>query len=379
MSELSLMVRSAIKDLYGSGRNSDRSGHTTSQESALQRVVQSVASLDSRILKWYGSLPGRLKLGQLNDQPLQNLTEQRSTRNKATEELEDHIFQLQALTLKLAYENARILIHRPLLSYKFTDGQKNSSEAEIPPSSFQSSIQACRSAALQVSRLESAPIFNQVSETYAVAYVSLHLLTAGIALCIMTNLNTLSVESHESKVAVHRLMGMQHKLKSKSIVAAQGLDILGQLMSLVMTKEMDKMFEFVPERQANTEPSTGSQTKRQQTHLPGDSIVTCPTRPSERMRDSTSNAVSDVEAEDETARPASPRISEEELVSQTLHDLEQGRDRGKHALRNDADAGIAMMGADEHSSFDATMNFGLGDFGIVGQDQGWIWGSDYGL
>lgn len=32
--------------------------------------------------------------------------------------LEKHIYQLQALSLQLAYENARILVHRPLLSYR---------------------------------------------------------------------------------------------------------------------------------------------------------------------------------------------------------------------------------------------------------------------
>ncbi|KAH6897392.1 putative fungal-specific transcription factor [Thelonectria olida] len=331
MSQLSLMIRSAIKDLYGSGRNSGSSGDSVGE--ACQRVVH---SLDSRILKWYESLPGRLKLGQLYDQPFPNLAERRNTKEKTARQLEDDIFQLQALTLKLAYENARILIHRPLLSYRFTDGQKGSSEAGIPSHSFQSSIQTCRSAALQVSRLGSAPIFHQVSETYAVAFVSLHLLTAGIALCILTNLDTLSVESHESKVAVHRLMGMQHKLKSKSIVAAQGLGILGQLMSLVMAKEMDKMFEFMPDRQTDTEPGT------QQTEHSGDSTNTT--------------------AQDETAAPVPHGTFENGIVSQTLQDFEQ-----------------VVMDPDLNSLFGGTRDFGLGDFGIVGQDQGWIWGSGYGL
>lgn len=60
----------------------------------------------------------------------------------------------------------------------------------------------------------------------------------------MTSLDPLSRESHESKMGIRQLMEIQMSLKPWSIVAAQGLDILRNLMSLVMAKEIDNIFEI---------------------------------------------------------------------------------------------------------------------------------------
>jgi hypothetical protein len=60
----------------------------------------------------------------------------------------------------------------------------------------------------------------------------------------MTSLDPLSRDSHESKVGIRGLMEMQSVLKPKSIVAAQGLDILRNLLSLVMAKEINSLFDI---------------------------------------------------------------------------------------------------------------------------------------
>jgi hypothetical protein len=79
----------------------------------------------------------------------------------------------------------------------------------------------------------------------------------------MTSLDPLSRESHESKMGIHGLIEMQTFLKSQSIAAAQVLGILRNLMSLVMAKEIDSMFEtrhpaMVDEQQISGDPSTPS-------------------------------------------------------------------------------------------------------------------------
>jgi hypothetical protein len=51
-------------------------------------------------------------------------------------------------------------------------------------------------------------------------------------------------------------MQIQALLKDKSIVAAQGLDITTRLMSLVMAKEVDAMFEVGPGGQPTGKRST---------------------------------------------------------------------------------------------------------------------------
>jgi hypothetical protein len=72
----------------------------------------------------------------------------------------------------------------------------------------------------------------------------LHLLTAGVTLCIMASLNPLSLESFESKLGIRRLMEMQVSLKPNSIVADQGHQLLKKLLSLVMRKETQSMLDF---------------------------------------------------------------------------------------------------------------------------------------
>ncbi|EHK16743.1 uncharacterized protein TRIVIDRAFT_133632, partial [Trichoderma virens Gv29-8] len=241
MSKLSRIVRCALTDLYGTHRNLDRQNRPIVDDSSrLQSLIAKVADLDERLSQWQEALPTKLRPTTLQQQSAQS-----SAETGSTESFTEKLFHLQALILKLAYENARILVHRPLLSYKMVITENadpsNSRSCDDP---FQRSVQCCRDAALQVSRIGSNPIFRQVSDTYAVTFVSLHLFTAGVTLCIMTSLDPLSRESHESKLGIRGLMEMQTILKPKSIAAAQGLDILRNLLSLVMAKEISNLFEI---------------------------------------------------------------------------------------------------------------------------------------
>jgi hypothetical protein len=114
------------------------------------------------------------------------------------------------------------------------------------PDPFRLAMDECRDAALEISQVASTPYLREASETYAIAFVSLHLLTAGVTLCISISLDALSVQSFESKLGMRQLMQVQTMLKDKSIVASQGLEIMRRLLSLVMAKEIDAMFETEP-------------------------------------------------------------------------------------------------------------------------------------
>lgn len=142
----------------------------------------------------------------------------------------------------------RILINRPLLSHTVTGQLEVSDEmttstmpASSPSPNF---IRTCREAALEVSWAGNLPIFKEASATYARNFISLHLLTAGVTLCIMTSSNPLSQESYESKLGIRRLIEMQASLKLDSIVAEQGLQLLKRLLALVMRKETQCMLRF---------------------------------------------------------------------------------------------------------------------------------------
>ncbi|PTB40341.1 hypothetical protein M441DRAFT_90611 [Trichoderma asperellum CBS 433.97] len=242
MVQLSIIVKSALADIYGLHRPSDDSKKRDDKYS-LNRLLETVTNLDARLQKWSQSLPVRLQFNEATKDPTSRL------HISSDRYFEDHLFQLQALALKLAFENARILIYRPLLSYRrivTTHATRDSFTTQdtqaIDP--FQTSIQKCRDAAFQVLLLGSFPIFQQVADTYAVSFVSLHLFTASITLSILTGLEPLSRESHESKMGLRRLMEMQSRLKSKSIIAEQGFRILKTLMSLILEKEAKKIFNF---------------------------------------------------------------------------------------------------------------------------------------
>ncbi|QYT04342.1 Zn(2)-C6 fungal-type domain-containing protein [Trichoderma simmonsii] len=265
MSKLSKIVKCALTELYGTHRDLDKQNRPIIGDvSRLQSLIEKVAGLEMRILQWQESLPTKLRLVPSNDPstglaPLIGFVGQEHDAC-----FTEQLFQLQALVLKLAYENARILIHRPLLSYKLVavkGAHKDDNGTRLDP--FQRSIRACREAALQISRVGSAPIFRHISDTYATTFASVHLFTAGVTLCIMTSLDPLSRESHESKMGIHGLIEMQTILQPQSIAAAQGLEILRNLMSLVMAKEINSMFEVRPpamvdEQQISGDPPTSS-------------------------------------------------------------------------------------------------------------------------
>ena len=157
---------------------------------------------------------------------------------------ENHIYRLQALALKLAYENARILVHRPLLAYKTippTNPELEDTHSARDPLNM--SFQACRDAALSTSEIETTSIFSLAADTYAAAFVGIHTFTAGVMLCILTSLDPLAPQSYQSKTGLRRLLSMQAhlKLRSHSTLAAQGLEILERLTRLLMEKELREM------------------------------------------------------------------------------------------------------------------------------------------
>ncbi|KAL1624023.1 hypothetical protein SLS56_008005 [Neofusicoccum ribis] len=187
MAQLSIIVKSALTDLYGLRQSRpEKISPAVGKGSRLQKLIATVASLEDGLQRWYKSLPKQLRSkDSINPEPSQ-------CTGAPENSLRDHLFRLQALALNLAFENARILVHRPLLSYKMVASSNS----------------------------------------------------PAVALSIMTSLEPLSPESYESKMGIRRLMEMQSRLKTKSIVAEQGLEVLKKLMSLVLAKEMEKMFEF---------------------------------------------------------------------------------------------------------------------------------------
>ena len=252
MSKLSILTKSILTELYGISQ--DRTSCPKSSD--LHRLAQKVADLDTRLQQWKSNIPPRLQLDSANPPtPTYTSTEEMDQDIGASGPgFENHIYQLQALALALAYENARILVHRSLLSYKMITRNPDSTGSHM-------SLQACRDAALSTSRLGLMPIFTLASDTYATAFIGMHTFTAGVTVCILASIEPLTLQSQQSKIGLNQLMSMQMGLKAKSGFAAQGVDILKRLTRLVMKKEMQEILNPRPTPQTvnevSTEPAAG--------------------------------------------------------------------------------------------------------------------------
>ncbi|KAF5707974.1 transcriptional regulatory [Fusarium mundagurra] len=243
MSRLSAIVKSALVELYGT-RHGDRK-----RKGDIKALFDKVAALNRRLQEWQRSLDPKLRF--VSHDSLSEV-EVSNDRERTGQAFEDYLFRLQALSLKLAYENAKILIHRPLLSFKVvSSATKDTTASKTVP--FRLAMQECREAALQISKVASTPYLLEASETYAIAVVSLHLLTAGVTLCISMTLDPLASNSVEARSGIRQLMQVQTLLGNKSIVAAQSLDITRRLMGLVMAKEVNGWPETEPVNSADPE------------------------------------------------------------------------------------------------------------------------------
>jgi hypothetical protein len=244
MSRLSSIIKSALLELYGT-RHGDRK-----RGGNVHGLSDKVATLNGRLQQWRRSLARKLIFDGYPSSEFQAPHD----RERTGQEFENYLFRLQALSLKLAYENAKILIHRPLLSFRKT----NTTSMTDP---FRAAMQECKEASLSISRAASTPYLLEASETYAIAVVSLHLLTAGVTLCISITLDPLAPDSAHVRSRIRQLMQVQTLLKYKSIVAAQSLDITKRLASLVMVKTGNERSETGVLSSAYPEVPEGDQSR----------------------------------------------------------------------------------------------------------------------
>lgn len=248
MSKLSVLIHDTLTDLYGlgslKGQNSQgMSGGT----SGLQSLFRKVSALDARLRKWSAEIPDVLQLSGSGTLTYNCMDEMDRDIGASGPRFEAHIFQLQALALKLAYENTRILVHRPLLAYKSIPPAETAIEdpGTLTRDTVKLSLQSCRYAALATSDIERNSIFSLAAGTYAAAFIGIHTFTAGVMLCILISIEPLGQQSYESKMGLRRLLRMQALLKSRShsTLAEQGLEILQRLTRLVMDKELKELLK----------------------------------------------------------------------------------------------------------------------------------------
>jgi hypothetical protein len=243
MSKLSMIVQQVLAQLY-------RIGSTEASDSvpSANTLVGRVGDLNQDLMDWKEEIPDPLNVSWTAPPDNCYASPEQLDRDVGASgsRFESHIFQLQALSIHLAYENARILIHRPLLSIRFRTQPNLNSNIHLSSGNEGPLVQAlhiCRDAALTTSRLISAPVMSLAAETYAAAFIGIHTFTAALTLCILFSTDPLGSQSHEIKLGLQRLMAVQQKLRVHSPLSAQGLEILKQLVRHVMEKEWGALLE----------------------------------------------------------------------------------------------------------------------------------------
>lgn len=245
MSKLSVITNEILSRLYCVG-SASANNLAVKPKLSSQHLVRKVASINRKLEAWKAEIPPLLQAHwtSSSDTPGYASREEFDLDIGASGPVfESHIFQLQALTLQLAYENARIIVNRPLLSFRLVTRSNTVTNQPHPDPNdpFTQSMQACRDAAINITKASSIPIMNLVADTYAAAFVGIHTFTAGLTLGILNSIDPLSSQSHEAKVGLQRLMVIQAKLKERSPLPAQGLEILQRLARHVLEKELRAM------------------------------------------------------------------------------------------------------------------------------------------
>lgn len=214
--------------------------HSPMTAEDLKSLIDAVQRVDAQLEEWRKTLPPPLDSGDvLDDDNSQQLSFQ--------ERFEDdgdgadpplRRLKLQAWLLQITYDAAIILAHRPLLEHRlsaeYRQGISKSSVASVSRS-FDVSVKA----ALRISR---TPVM-QFGHEFCLAFIFVHLFTAGVILCIPPTSHPYSSTAQEAKAGVFRIIQAAKELRSRSRIAHHAEQLLSDLLKLSLHREVDMVFK----------------------------------------------------------------------------------------------------------------------------------------
>ncbi|KAK9429816.1 fungal-specific transcription factor domain-containing protein, partial [Lipomyces doorenjongii] len=238
---------------------------------SVEYLVSTIQCLEVKLKQWYDQVPDVLKLRDDGSHTPNESTDSEDEDDIIIPDNDDansdsvwvkarrarikrDIFSIQAVLLQVQFDNAMIILHRPLLAFQHPPQSPLWNLSSSDP--FSQSANACWQAALRTSRLASHSAFTKVQYGHGVAFVGIQLFTAGVLLSVFGSSEPLSQRALESKRGLSRIIQMQKALKVKIIVADQGFRILENLARVVVQKEMEKILSggpYADHNHANTD------------------------------------------------------------------------------------------------------------------------------
>jgi hypothetical protein len=146
---------------------------------------------------------------------------------------------MQKTALQLLYDYILILLHRPLLEYRMSSHRQKLSPLSNTADPFPQSFETCINAALRISFTPA----DRFEYNCPMALVIMHMLTAGVILCIPATMDPFSALAHTAKGAVVRMIKMFRRLSSHAPVVAQSCTILEELVKVVLKRELDLVLQ----------------------------------------------------------------------------------------------------------------------------------------
>ena len=215
----------------------------------LEHLIEAVKGIDVQLANWRNSLPSLLNAEDLSDD-FPEETSPQSESFQGYEGLEHDLrrVKLQACLLQVTHDAAVILAHRPLLEHRLSSAYRQDVSKRFTKSvsrSFDTSIKA----ALRISRV---PIM-QFKNEFCLAFIFVHLFTAGVILCIPPTSHPNSNTAHEAKAGAFRIIQAAKALSQHSQIARHTERLLSDLLKLSLHREVDLAFKEAQSTQVPTD------------------------------------------------------------------------------------------------------------------------------
>ena len=216
--------------------------HNPISAEELKSLIDTVQHIDGLLKQWKEALPPLFKTDSERETD--------SIRLSAQERIEDDEFtdsglrqlKLQACVLQLTYDAAIILVHRPLLEHKLSPEYRqgiSKSTRESLSRSFDVSVKAAL-------RISWTPIM-QFKSQFCLAFIFVHLFTAGVILCIPPTSHPFSNTAQEAKAGVLRIIRASKLTKEHSQIASHTERLLKDLLKLSVQREIALALTDEPE------------------------------------------------------------------------------------------------------------------------------------
>lgn len=215
----------------------------------LEALLGAVQRIDQRLAEWTRSLPSPFDksngIFSDNDEENQSVPSpfprlfDPGANERTGEDPTLRRLRFQAWLLQDTYNAAVMLAHRPLLEYRLSADYRRSPLPKHISSLVSASFNTAVKAALRISR---TPVMHFEHE-YCLAFIFIHLFTAGVILCIPPTSHPHSEMAQEAKAGVFRIISAAKALRSHSQIARHAEQSLSDLLKLSLYREVDLAFK----------------------------------------------------------------------------------------------------------------------------------------